>query len=131
MPEHIIKKNMASIKAIGLGIAVALVVTMIAIMVFALVLKMADLPEGVIPTVNLIIKLLSVCLGVYMGLGKDCSMGWLKGLVIGSAYMLFGYVLFALVNGSGAPVTLWLNDLGMGGVAGAIAGIISVNIRKK
>ena len=99
------------------------------ILVFAIVIKFASLPSAVIMPVNIGIKVVSVLIGSLVGF-KTANNGLLKGALTGLIYMLFTFFIFAALSGFKDVKFSWI-DLVTLPVAGAISGIISVNIRSK
>ena len=108
------------------GAAVALVCTLVGILLFALVLKMAALSTTAVKAVNQFIKVISLFLGCFTSVrGKG---GWLKGLLTGILYISLTHLAFLIMCGSGAGGSFWA-DLVFGAVAGAICGILAVNAK--
>ena len=58
-------------------------------------------------------------------------MGLISGFLIGAIYTALAYVIFSLLNGGFVFEMSVVNDLLFGGIAGAIAGIVSVNFKRK
>jgi len=97
------------------------------ILIFAVIIKFASLPNNVIMPVNIAIKIISVLAGTLIGF-KRASNGLLKGAITGLVYMLFTFFIFAALSGFKDVKFSWI-DLVTLPVAGAISGIIAVNIR--
>lgn len=112
------------------GILIAAGVSILGVLLFALCLKMGWLAESQIPMVNQIIKVLSIVLGVWFGLGRGSDQGLAKGGLIGLVYMGLGLGMFCLSAGTSAAPLTWVIDLGSGLVAGGIAGALTVNLRR-
>ena len=110
------------------GVGTAVIVTLVGVLIFAAVVKIAALNTSVIKAVNQFIKILSVFLGVSVSVrGK---MGLIKGLAIGVVSTVVTYLLFALIGGEISFGTPFFIDLLFGLIVGAISGVIVVNIRK-
>ena len=99
------------------------------VLIFAIIIKFASLPNNVILPVNITIKLLSVLIGTLIGF-KHASNGLLKGAFTGLIYMLFTFFIFAALSSFKDVSFSWI-DLVTLPVAGAIAGIITVNIKAR
>ena len=99
------------------------------VLIFAIIIKFASLPNNVILPVNITIKLLSVLIGTLIGF-KHASNGLLKGAFTGLIYMLFTFFIFAALSSFKDVNFSWI-DLVTLPVAGAIAGIITVNIKAR
>ena len=112
------------------GILAAVAFTIIAVLIFAVILKSSPGAESAIPAFNIIIKILSIVLGSFFAL-KTRDKGWLRGLITGIGYMILGFLVFSLIDGNFSISWGFLLDLAMGAVVGAIMGIILVNMKKK
>ena len=112
------------------GVLAAVAFTIIAVLIFAVILKSSPEAESAIPAFNVIIKILSVVLGSFFAL-KTKDKGWLRGLLTGVGYMVLGFLVFSLIDGNFTISWGFLLDLALGAIVGAIAGIILVNLKKK
>ncbi len=99
------------------------------ILIFAIIIKFASLPSNVILPVNIAIKILSVLIGTLIGF-KQTQNGLLKGAITGLIYMLFTFFIFAALSGFKDIKFSWI-DLVTLPVAGAIAGILTVNLKSR
>ncbi len=97
------------------------------VLIFAIIIKFASLPNNVILPVNIAIKILSVLAGTLIGF-KNLSNGLLKGAITGLIYMLFTFFIFAALSAFKDVKFSWI-DLITLPVAGAIAGILTVNVK--
>jgi len=105
---------------------VSLIITFASIILFAFIIKWAGLSDGVIAPVNLVIKGLSVFLGVYT-LTKKSSRGLIKGVVFAILYTIIAFIIFSCLAG-----TLILNlglvtDFAFNILVGAITGVCFTN----
>jgi len=110
------------------GLGMALLVTVAGVAVFALLMQWLRPTEGMVRTVNQLLKLASVGAGVYVAVGRGCEGGLLKGALVGLLYMAVGVGVYALLSGQSAPVSAYLADLGMGVAGGGIAGALLSNL---
>ncbi len=110
------------------AVMTALITTLIAVLIFAGVLKFTFLGGGVIKAVNQFIKILSVFIGCFFFLSGKA--GWLKGFITGALYSLLVTLIFALIIGEISFGLSFIVDMAFTAVIGAICGIISVNIKK-
>ena len=95
-------------------------------LVFALVLSLTDLGDGVIRPVNQFIKLAAVFCGVVISVKGE--KGFLKGLAIGLAATVLSFLVFGLIGGGLSFGWAILIDLVCGAVMGGLSGAISVNL---
>lgn len=99
------------------------------VLIFAIVIKFASLQSSVILPVNIAIKILSVLAGVMLGF-KQPQNGIIKGAFAGLIYMLLTFLIFAALCAFKDVSFSWI-DLITLPVAGAISGIIAVNVRAR
>ncbi len=111
------------------GAFTALIVALIAVLIFAGVLKISSLNNGVIKAVNQFIKVLAVFLGCFFCLRE--STGLIKGFIVGAFSAVLISLVFALISGSVSFGAGFFIDIIFMGLIGAISGIISVNIKSK
>lgn len=97
------------------------------VLIFAIIIKFAALPNNVILPVNIAIKIISLLIGTIIGF-KQKKNGLIKGAITGLIYMLFTFFIFAALNAFKDVKFSWI-DLITLPVAGAISGIIAVNIK--
>src|SRR5690625_3538203 len=70
-----------------------LILTVIALIVLALILKLTSLSESKLPMFNNLIIIISVAIGAVYASGKSKENGWLIGALIGLIYYLFILIL--------------------------------------
>lgn len=109
---------------------ISVIISLLCVLVFALIVNLADVGENVIAPVNTIIKILSVFFGCAIGF-KDKSKGAIKGALSGLLYTLLSILIFGIISHSVKISALNLMDVGIGIIAGTISGIIAVNIGRK
>lgn len=127
-PSSRTKQQGAAWARILKGLGAALLVTVACVAVFALLMQWLRPPEGLVRTVNQVLKLLSIGVGVYVAMGRGCEGGLLKGALVGLLYMAAGVGVYALLSGQCAPLSAYLADLGMGIAGGGIVGMILSNL---
>ena len=106
----------------------AVIITLICFVIFALVMKLANLQETIIPPVNQAIRILSIAIGGVFASRASRKKGWLKGGLTGLLYIIWSFILSGLFDGKYIFNTLLLSDLLLGAVVGAVGGIIGINI---
>ena len=99
------------------------------VLVFAIILKFTSLPSAAIMPVNIVIKLVSVFLGCLIGF-RNKQNGILKGAILGLVYMLLTFFIFAALNAFKDVKFSWI-DLITLPIAGALSGIVAVNLKSK
>ncbi len=106
----------------------AVIITLICFVIFALVMKLANLKETIIPPVNQAIRILSIAIGGVFASRASRKKGWLKGGLTGLLYIIWSFIISGLFDGKYIFNTLLLSDLLLGAVVGAVGGIIGINI---
>ena len=110
------------------GALFAIIVSLISILIFAFIIKIAYLNNGVIKAVNQFIKILSVFLACTFCLKNRA--GLIGGALIGLIFTLVTYLLFALFLGQTNFGATFIIEIIFMLVIGAVSGIISVNLKK-
>ncbi len=118
------------IKPIIKGVSIALSISLVAILLFAFLLRWTNISDSLIAPVNQVIKGVSIFLGVLFGLKKVKKNGIINGLLIGFFYTILAFLVFSLLDGAFNFDRSFLNDLIFSLVTGAICGIICVNLKK-
>ena len=107
---------------------VAVIITLICFTLFAVIIKVADMQETIIPPVVQVVRTLSIAFGGMLAARASKKMGWLKGGITGIVYILWAFLISSLFGGPAVMGSLILSDLLLGVVAGAVGGVIGVNI---
>lgn len=109
------------------GSLFALIISIFAILIFAIILKFVDMSDIAIKVVNQIIKVCSILLGCLICLKKNGKFGLYKGTVVGLIYTVVAFLVFSLLGGGFSFNASIVYDLLFGGIFGGISGIIVVN----
>lgn len=112
------------------GVLVAVCVSIVGVLAFALIYKFVDINDTTIKIVNQIIKVVSVVLGVNVALKSDRSKGAIRGLLVGVIYSVVAYAVFGLLSATFVFNISVLFDAIFAGLVGLIAGIFLVNLKK-
>ncbi len=108
---------------------VALIITFACIIIFAFVIKWANLSDDLIGPVNLCIKAISVFFGALV-LAKGSAKGLFNGILFALVYTLISFVIFSLLAGGFVLGLGLVSDFAFNAIAGAIGGAVGVNIKK-
>lgn len=127
MEETLIKKNL--LKDILLSTIIALVVSIILILLFALVIRLFDISENAIRPVNIVIKTLSIFIGIFSGV-RNCNAVALKGMLIGLTYYLISFLLFSALSGNFSAENIKIADVVFAIITGLIGSIVKVAVKK-
>lgn len=113
-----------SIKSAGL----AVVLSLISILIFAGVVYFSSINSSTIKVVNQFIKVIAITVaGLIKINGKS---GIVKGALSGFLYAIIIHLVFFLIGEGSFNGSFWL-DLLFSSFAGAIVGIIAVNVKEK
>lgn len=110
------------------GLIVSLIVSFALILLFALIIKFTNLSEGWIVPINLVIKALSVAVGVII-FTKSRSGGFKKGVILALCYTTLAFVIFSALSGAFSIGWELLLDYAFTAVVGIIVGVIRVNAK--
>ena len=105
------------------------IASLIGILIFAGIVKFADISDIAIKVVNQFIKVVAVFTGCFFSLEK--SKGLIKGAAAGIMATLILYLIFAFLSGGETFGVTMLVDMLFMAVVGAISGVIAVNLRGK
>jgi putative membrane protein (TIGR04086 family) len=111
------------------GVLVALLFSLAFVLLFALIIRWADVGENGIVIGNYVIKFLSLALGILIGF-KHHKNGILKGAIVGLTFMLVTFLIFGAMSAFVGVTFNWI-DLVALTLGGAILGVIRVNLRTK
>lgn len=118
-----------NIKIIAKGSLVSIIITIVALIIFAIILSSTGVPENAIPTVIIIITAVSILIGSSLSMTKIKKNGIVNGALIGLIYIIFIYLLSSIVE-KDFSMNLYSIIMIAGSIlAGAIGGIIGINKR--
>ncbi len=110
------------------GVGLALAISIVAAMLFAVILRLCNLPDKVVYPINQTLKGIAICVGVLTFVQGE--KGFLQGMGIALLFCITSYLLFGVIGGdfslSAWTVVELLSSLLLGTVGGAIA----VNLKK-
>lgn len=122
-----VKKEAAA--EVGKSVCIAAIVTLAAVLVFALLVKLFSIGEGAITAVNQVIKAVAIFVGCMVCVKP--GRGLLKGLVSGVAVIILTYFLFAILAGEIAFGWTNVLDLVFGALVGAVSGFVAGFVKNK
>lgn len=116
-----------NIKKILKGSVISIVITLIALIIFASLLSYTNVAESTIPTVIIVITIISILIGSSLCMSNVKKNGILNGAVIGLIYILVIYLLSSILEGNFGLNTYSIIMMIGSVLAGALGGIIGVN----
>lgn len=107
----------------------ATIFSLVCVLIFSFIIGLFSLSADIIKPVNQVFKIIAIALGgiLFIRGGR----GLIKGAIYGVCAVLVTYLLFAVISSSFAVSWLFALEIVLGAVAGAISGIIGVNIKGK
>lgn len=114
---------------IALSTLLSVIFSVLAVMVFAVIVGFAEIPDEVIEPVNIAIKILAIALASVIGMRRK-SNGLIKGLLTGLLYAGATYLVFALTSESFTDNAMTVYDALTCAASGVLSGILAVNIGK-
>ena len=109
---------------------ISLIITFAGIIIFAFVIKYANLSDSIIAPVNLVIKGVSIFLGAFV-LTKNGSKGLLNGMFFAIIYTLIAFSVFSILAGTFVLGLGLIADFAFAIVVGGIGGLLGVNLKHK
>lgn len=110
----------------GLLCAVALTVALMAC-VAALAVKVR-VSDALLTTLNQIMKLAAILLGVAIAVGRGGQRGFVTGMALAMLYMTLGYACYAALGGNEFVVGEMLGEILIGAAIGAVEGAVLSNL---
>ena len=114
---------------VGKSVCIAAIVTLAAVLVFALLVKLFSIGSGAITAVNQVIKAVAIFVGCMVCVKP--GRGLLKGLVSGVAVIILTYFLFAILAGEIAFGWTNVLDIVFGALVGAVSGFVAGFVKNK
>ena len=118
-----------NIKKILKGSIISMLITIIALLIFASLLTYTSMSEATIPAVIIVISIISILIGITICMAKVKKNGIVNGALIGLIYIMLIYLLSSIIQGNFA-INIYSIIMIIGStLAGAVGGIIGVNRR--
>lgn len=124
-----IKVDKAFFKDVIKGSLFSLIITLVAVLIFGIVIKLTSISNEIIMPINQVIKVLSIFFGIIFSF-KTKQFGAIKGLLVGLIYTLLSLFIFLIIGGTLKGSFNYL-DFIFGAILGTISGIVSVNTGKR
>ena len=119
-----VRRSTGKESALWRGLLLSILVTVVAVIVFALIIGLTDMSDGVIQIVNQIIKVAAIFFGTRAIVPKGAENGIRRGALLGLIYMGVGVLLYALLSSQKLTVMGYLTDVLMGVAAGGLSGMV-------
>ena len=110
------------------GVGIALAVSLILALLFAVLLRVTYMPKQVIYPINQLIKCVAVVAGTLLCVRGE--KGFLKGLIIALVFTATSYLAFSALGGDFSMSWMIAVELLIVGMTGVLSGSIAVNLRR-
>ena len=91
-------KETSVIKAHIRGNLIAVILTLVAVLVFAFIVRAAGFTSGTVGMIAQIIKVVSIFLGVFIVLRRTSGRAWLHGAIVGLVYTVIAFFIFSIID---------------------------------
>ncbi|HBP43162.1 MAG TPA: TIGR04086 family membrane protein [Clostridiales bacterium] len=126
MTKHM-RNNLVVLSSVLKGSGIAVSITLILILLFAVIIKLTNIPDNFIMPINQFIKILSIFLGCYLTLKKVQQKGLVTGILIGLVYTALAYLIFSILGNTFSLDASLFIDMGFAMLIGGLCGIFAVN----
>jgi len=127
MINNIQVENNNIVIKIGKGLGISFLVTLITIFLFSIILTYTNISESIIPTVIVILTVVSILIGTIISMKKTSKNGLINGAIIGGTYVILLYLISSSLNTGFALNGYTIGMIVAGIISGIIGGIIAVN----
>ena len=110
------------------SVGVALAISFIGSVLFATALQFLPNAENVIYPINQTLKVVAILIGALLFIRGE--KGWIKGVGVGLLFTALSYLAFSAIGGDFSLSWLIFVEIFFAVTAGAIGGIIAVNLKR-
>ena len=126
-----VKRSTGNKTALWRGLLLSIAVTAAAVILFAVIIGLMDVNDGVIRIVNQLIKAGAIFVGVRSIVPRGDESGIRRGALLGLLYMGIGVLVYALLTRQQITVWGYVIDVLMGIAAGGLSGMLLGSLRTK
>lgn len=112
------------------GALSSVAISLVAILVFAFVIKLTGMSDGLVKPINQVIKIISILVGTIFAVKKSKQKSLVCGIFVGLLYTIIAFVVFSLLNGGFSFSTSLLIDIVFGILIGAICSVIAKSLQR-
>lgn len=121
-------ENKSSYIHVGEGVLRGFMLTLVALLIYSVVLKFATLNEGISSMFILVVTLMSILYGAIFSARKINKKGWLVGASVGLLYIVIIYLVALIAGGESALSVKDLLRVTLAVVVGGLSGMLGINI---
>ena len=111
------------------GVIISLLFTVVCLFIFSCLLVYTNISENLMQPVVIVVTGISILIGSSIGNRTIDKNGILNGAIVGVVYILCIYLISSIINGNFLFNIQSLIMIATGVIAGAVGGIIGVNIK--
>ena len=111
------------------GVIISLLFTVVCLFIFSCLLVYTNISENLMQPVVIVVTGISILIGSSIGNRTTDKNGILNGAIVGVVYILCIYLISSIINGNFLFNMQSLIMIATGVIAGAVGGIIGVNIK--
>ena len=126
-----VKRSTGNKTALWRGLLLSIAVTAAAVVLFAVIIGLMDVNDGIIRIVNQLIKARAIFVGVRSIVPRGDESGIRRGALLGLLYMGIGVLVYALLTRQQITVWGYVIDVLMGIAAGGLSGMLLGSLRTK
>ena len=116
------------LKSLLLGLVGSILFTLLCMLLLAAALVFLHLSDGLLTTLNQVVKLATVILGTCIAVPCGGEKGLATGTVLALGYSILGYGLYLALGGGSFSVRCMLGEMLLGWAAGAATGAVRANL---
>ena len=120
------RKN--TIKSLLPGLAGAILFTLLCMLLLAAALVLLRFSDGLLTTLNQVIKIAAVILGACIAVPRGGEKGLVTGTVLALAYSILGYTMYLALGGASFSARCMLGEMLLAWAAGAVTGAVRANL---
>jgi len=113
------------------GVLAAAAVTMLLMALVTALILYRGISSGTLVWINQGIKLLSIVVGTVISVGRGGEKGLVTGMITGILYILVGYGVYCIADGSNAGAAQMAIEEAAGALTGGIAGVMLANMKPR
>lgn len=108
----------------------AVSISLIAILIFAIIIRFTNIPDSFIMPINQVIKVFSILIGTILASKINPKNGLKMGFTIGVMYSILAFLIFSILSSTFSFSMTNIIDIVFAGLIGAISGVFAVNMNK-
>lgn len=126
MSENI-SENGNNVKRIIKGSAFSIIITLIGLLIYSLLLSYTSVQENTMPTIIIIITVISILIGSTISTSNIKKNGIVNGMLVGIIYIATIYLISSIITGNFLLSSNSIIMIIASVLTGALGGIIGVN----